>query len=79
MFEKQIEIPSAEEIVESMPLPASLKKVKTERDRLVADVITGKSDKLLSIVGPCSAHEAKPVLEGVFACRWVEARCMRGW
>ena len=60
MFEKQIEIPSAEEIVNKMPLPESLKKIKTERDRLVADVITGKSDKLLIIVGPCSAHEANP-------------------
>lgn len=65
MFEKQIEIPSAEEIVDGVPLPASLKKVKAERDRLVADVISGKSDKLLVIVGPCSAHEAKPVLEYV--------------
>ena len=65
MFEKQIEIPSAEEIVKKMPLPASLKKIKQERDKLVADVISGKSDKLLVIVGPCSAHEAKPVLDYV--------------
>lgn len=65
MFEKQIEIPSAEEIVDKMPLPASLKKIKAERDKLVADVIRGKSEKLMFIVGPCSAHEAKPVLEYV--------------
>ena len=65
MFEKQIKIPSAEEIVDRMPLPANLKKIKSERDSLVADVISGKSDKLLIIVGPCSAHEAKPVLEYV--------------
>ena len=65
MFEKQIEIPSAEEIVNKTPLPASLKKIKEERDKLVADVISGKSNKLLMIVGPCSAHEAKPVLEYV--------------
>ncbi|MDE6667808.1 MAG: 3-deoxy-7-phosphoheptulonate synthase [Clostridia bacterium] len=65
MFEKQIEIPSAEEIVNKMPLPESLKKIKHERDKLVADVISGRSDKLLVIVGPCSAHEAKPVLEYV--------------
>lgn len=65
MFEKQIEIPSAEEIVGKMPLPESLKRIKAERAKLVADVISGKSDKLLVIVGPCSAHEAKPVLEYV--------------
>ncbi len=65
MFEKQIKIPEPEEILETMPLPESLKKIKAERDRLVSDVITGKSNKLLVIVGPCSAHEAAPVLDYV--------------
>lgn len=65
MFEKQIKIPEPEELVAHMPLPASLKSVKKERDRLVADVISGKSDKLLILVGPCSAHEQKPVLDYV--------------
>ena len=63
MFEKQIEIPSAEEILAEVPLPASLAAIKEERDRLAKTVITGESDKLLVIVGPCSAHESKPVLE----------------
>ncbi len=65
MFEKQIKIPDPEILVEQMPLPASLKKIKAERDRLVSDVISGKSEKLIIIVGPCSAHEAAPVLEYV--------------
>lgn len=65
MFEKQIKIPEPEELVAQIPLPASLKSVKKERDRLVADVISGKSDKLLILVGPCSAHEQKPVLDYV--------------
>ena len=65
MFERQIEIPSAEEILQKTPLPASLKRVKAERDALVKDVIAGRSDKLLVVVGPCSAHEQAPVLEYV--------------
>ena len=65
MFERQIEIPSAEEILQQTPLPASLKRVKAERDALVKDVIAGRSDKLLVVVGPCSAHEQAPVLEYV--------------
>lgn len=65
MFEKQIKIPDPEVILQAMPLPEDLKKVKAERDKLVTDVISGASDKLLIIVGPCSAHEAKPVLEYV--------------
>ncbi len=63
MFEKQIKIPEPEEIKEMVPLPARLAAIKKERDKLITDVITGKSDKLVVIVGPCSAHEMDPVLE----------------
>ena len=65
MFEKQIKIPAAEEILAEQPLPESLRRIKAERDKLAKDVIAGRSDKLLVIVGPCSAHESKPVLEYV--------------
>ncbi len=65
MFEKQIRIPPAEEIRAEQPVPAALAKIKEERDVLAKDVITGRSDKLLVIVGPCSAHEPAPVLEYV--------------
>ncbi|MDE5548440.1 MAG: 3-deoxy-7-phosphoheptulonate synthase, partial [Clostridia bacterium] len=65
MFEKQIRIPSAEEIIEKQPLPKSLAKIKHERDELCKDVIAGRSQKLLVVVGPCSAHESAPVLEYV--------------
>ena len=63
MFEKQIRIPEPEEIKDMVPIPESLKKIKAERDALITDVITGKSDKFVVIVGPCSAHESAPVLE----------------
>ncbi|HBN12431.1 MAG TPA: 3-deoxy-7-phosphoheptulonate synthase, partial [Clostridiales bacterium] len=65
MFKKCIKIPDPEEIIAAKPLPESLKKVKAERDKLISEVIAGKSDKFLVIVGPCSAHEAAPVLDYV--------------
>ena len=65
MFDKQIKIPDPEEIINAVPLSESLYKIKLERDKLASDVITGKSDKLIFIVGPCSAHEEKPVLDYV--------------
>lgn len=65
MFEKQIRIPEPEEIKDMVPMPESLKKIKAERDALITDVITGKSDKFVVIVGPCSAHEPAPVLDYV--------------
>ena len=63
MFIKQIKIPEPEEIKAESPLPKELENLKKSRDKAVADVITGKSDKLMVIVGPCSAHAEKPVLE----------------
>lgn len=42
-----------------------MKKIKAERDALASAVIRGETDKLLIIVGPCSAHESKPVLDYV--------------
>ncbi|MDE7453778.1 MAG: 3-deoxy-7-phosphoheptulonate synthase, partial [Clostridia bacterium] len=65
MFNKQIKIPDPEVILNEMPLPADLKKIKAERDKEVSDVISGKSEKMIMIVGPCSAHEQAPVLDYV--------------
>lgn len=63
MFEKQMKIPSPEEMKEKTPLPRSLAALKAGRDQMVKDVLTGKAHKILLVVGPCSAHEPEPVLE----------------
>lgn len=63
MFTKQIRIPEPEELKAELPLSEELRVLKKSRDEAVADVITGKSDKLIIIVGPCSAHAEKPVLD----------------
>ncbi len=65
MFVKEVKIPTAEEIVAEIPFPARLAEIKARRDKLAIDVLTGKSDKFLVVIGPCSAHEAAPVLEYV--------------
>lgn len=65
MFVRQIKIPSPEEIIAAQPLPPALAEIKRSRDELAKDVIAGRTDRLLVIVGPCSAHESKPVLEYV--------------
>lgn len=65
MFKREERIPEAEEILKLKSLPKDLAKIKAERDRLAAEVITGETDKLLLIIGPCSAHESKPVLDYV--------------
>ena len=62
MFEKRYEIPTAEEILEELPMPLEMKKIKAERDEEIKAVLSGKSDKFLIIVGPCSAHDSAAMI-----------------
>ena len=63
MLEKQCFIPEPEEFIAETPLTETLVNIKKQRDEEVRAVITGKTDKLLVVVGPCSAHEPAPTLE----------------
>ena len=63
MLEKQYFIPEPEEFISESPMTAELKKIKQERDEEIRAVISGNSEKMLIIVGPCSAHEPAPTLE----------------
>lgn len=65
MFRREERIPEAEEIITETPLPENLRKIKRGRDELAGEVIRGDTDKLLLIIGPCSAHESRPVLDYV--------------
>ena len=65
MFRREERIPEAEEIIAETPLPENLRKIKRGRDELAGEVIRGDTDKLLLIIGPCSAHEGRPVLDYV--------------
>ena len=52
-FKRKLPIPK--EIREEMPLSADMAARKEAFDAEVADALTGKSGKLLVVVGPCSA------------------------
>lgn len=56
-------IPSPEEILESIPLDSEATKRKKIRDKEISDVFTGKSDKFILIIVPCSADSEEPVCE----------------
>lgn len=59
------QMPSPEEVKEEYPLSESLKKAKKERDQKIAAVFTGKSDKFVVIIGPCSADNEEAVCDYV--------------
>ena len=54
-FEFIKKLPTPDEIREQFPFPADLAHLKAQRDQEIRDVISGKSDKFLVIIGPCAA------------------------
>lgn len=62
-FEFINKLPTPAEIKEQFPLPASCIATKAQRDEEVKNIIAGKSDKFLVIIGPCSADNEESVLD----------------
>ena len=60
-FKRKLPIPK--DIKEQFPLNEKSEKIKAERDAEIKDVFTGKSNKFLLIIGPCSAESKEPVME----------------
>ena len=60
-FKRKLPIPK--EIKEQYPLTAELSQIKARRDKEIAGVFTGKSSKMVLIIGPCSADREDAVLE----------------
>ncbi len=60
-FERKL--PTAEEIKIQFPLSKELAEAKKIRDKEIADVFTGNSDKMVLIIGPCSADKVDSVMD----------------
>ncbi len=58
-------MPEPEEVRQAMPLEEEYAKLKERRDREIADILTGRDDRLLAIIGPCSADNEDAVCEYV--------------
>ena len=56
------QMPTPEEVKRELPLPEKYQKLKKERDAVISDIITGKDDRFLVIIGPCSADNEDAVL-----------------
>jgi 3-deoxy-7-phosphoheptulonate synthase len=64
-FIKIREIPGPEEIIRQVPLPPELQKIKAHRDQELKEIMEGKIEKFIVVVGPCSADEEDPVCDYV--------------
>jgi 3-deoxy-7-phosphoheptulonate synthase len=58
-------MPDVREILDTIPVPEALKKIKEIRDKEIMAVFKRESEKFLVIIGPCSADNEDAVCEYV--------------
>lgn len=58
-------MPSPEEIKQEYAMTPEMKAIKADRDRQISDIICGKDDRVLAIIGPCSADSEDSVIDYV--------------
>ena len=59
-------LPIPKEIKEEFPVSEHALAVKAKRDQEIRDIFTGRSDKFVLIIGPCSADSEEPVMEYIY-------------
>lgn len=64
-FEFIKKLPTPDQINQEFPVPAKTQELKRKRDAEIRDIFTGKSDKFIVIIGPCSADNEDAVCEYV--------------
>ena len=65
-------LPIPRDVKQEYPVPDALREVRSRNVRQIRDVLSGKSDKLLMIIGPCSADREDAVLEYLSRLRTVQ-------
>ncbi len=72
VFERKLPIP--QEVKKMFPLSDDLAKTVKQRADELADIFTGRSDKFILIIGPCSADNADSVLDYISRLREVQEK-----
>ncbi|MCR5451617.1 MAG: 3-deoxy-7-phosphoheptulonate synthase [Lachnospiraceae bacterium] len=65
-------LPTPQEIKAQFPIDEKVKALKEERDKVLADIFSGKDERLLLIIGPCSADNEEAVLDYMHRLRKVQ-------
>ena len=69
-FERKLPIP--QEVKELYPLTLELENIVAKRAHELRDIFSGKTDKLVLIIGPCSADNEDSVIEYITRLRKVQ-------
>ena len=72
IFERKLPIPM--EVKERYPLTYELEAIVKSRAAEIKDIFTGKSDKLVLVIGPCSADNEDSVIDYISRLRSVQEK-----
>ena len=67
-------LPIPKDIKAEYPLTPELAKIKKGRDEQIKKIFTGESDKLLLVIGPCSADNEDSVLDYISRLRLLQEK-----
>ena len=72
IFERKLPIPK--EVKAQYPLLPDVEKIVSDRAEKIADIFSGKSDKFVLIIGPCSADNEDSVIDYILRLRKVQEK-----
>lgn len=56
-------LPNPEEIKKEFPISEKVKQIKAEKDKILKDILSGRSDLFVLIIGPCSADNEDALID----------------
>ena len=65
-------LPTPKELKEQFPVSEKIAAIKEDRDRQIREILEGKDDRLLLIIGPCSADNEDAVIDYISRLRTVQ-------
>ena len=60
-FKRKLPVPK--ELKAEYPITEEMREIVKKRDKAVSDIITGEDDRMLLVIGPCSADHEDPVID----------------
>lgn len=67
-------LPTPQELKEQFPVSAQIIATKAKRDEEIRNIFEGKSDKLILVIGPCSADNEDAVIDYISRLRKVQEK-----
>ncbi len=56
-------LPNPDEVKKQFPISEKVARIKEEKDRILKDILSGKSDLFALIIGPCSADNEDALID----------------